>query len=182
VLRLFCESKTNGGEAIHVASDAHLLFLSHKRATISSVISRGLVMSSTQLRGKDEYFSVRVDAALKKEATQVFDSLGVSASDAFRQILKQIVEVRQIAPVSPRLLKSLSKPAVRRAAALEGGDVERFAIAAVNETAGRVLERHALIELSLKDQTTFLNALQNPPAPGAALKKAAKRHRELLGD
>lgn len=49
------------------------------------------------------------------------------------------------------------------------------------EAANRTIEEIEILLLSTEDQSHFAEALISPPAPAAALKRAATRRRELLG-
>jgi uncharacterized protein (DUF1778 family) len=70
---------------------------------------------------------------------------------------------------------------LKRAAELEGRTLSDFVVAAAREAATRTIEQTEVLRLSAKDQKLFAKAILNPPAPNAALKRAAKRHRELFG-
>ena len=50
-----------------------------------------------------------------------------------------------------------------------------------DEPARVSLEQSEMIRLSVEGQRQIAAAILNPPAPTKALKKAAKRHRELFG-
>jgi uncharacterized protein (DUF1778 family) len=43
-------------------------------------------------------------------------------------------------------------------------------------------EQAEIIRLSLKGQRQIADAILNPPAPNKALKKAARRYRDLFGE
>jgi len=49
------------------------------------------------------------------------------------------------------------------------------------EVAERTIEREAVVRLSAEDQRRFADAILHPPAPNAALRRAARRHRRLFG-
>jgi uncharacterized protein (DUF1778 family) len=70
---------------------------------------------------------------------------------------------------------------LKRASELQGRTLTDFVVAAADEAACRAIEQTEIIRLSLEDQRQIAAAILNPPAPSAALKKAAKRHRELFG-
>jgi len=53
-------------------------------------------------------------------------------------------------------------------------------VAAADEAACRAIEQTEIIRLSLEDQRRIAAAILNPPAPNRALKKAARRYRELI--
>lgn len=70
---------------------------------------------------------------------------------------------------------------VRRAAELEGRSLSDFLVNAAQEAARRTIERVQIIQLSVEEQERFANLLLDPPAPAAAMKRAADAHRKLLG-
>ena len=69
---------------------------------------------------------------------------------------------------------------LKRAAEVEGRSVTDFVVSAVQEAAERRIEQAQVIRLSLADQKAFVEAILSPPEPTAALKRAFKRHRELI--
>jgi len=71
---------------------------------------------------------------------------------------------------------------LKRAAEIQGRTLTDFVVAAADEAACRAIEQTEIIRLSVEDQRQIAEAILNPPAPAAPLKKAAKRHRELFGD
>ena len=70
---------------------------------------------------------------------------------------------------------------LKRAAEIRGRTVTDFVVSAADEAACRALEETEIIRLSIEGQRQIAAAILNPPAPTAALKKAAKRYRELFG-
>jgi uncharacterized protein (DUF1778 family) len=70
---------------------------------------------------------------------------------------------------------------LKRAAEIQGRTLTDFVVAAANEAACRTIEQTDIIRLSTQDQRQIATALAKPPAPTAALKKAARRYRELFG-
>ncbi len=56
-----------------------------------------------------------------------------------------------------------------------------FVVAAADEAACRAIQEAEIIRLSIEGQRQIAVAILHPPAPTAALKRAAKRHRELFG-
>ena len=70
---------------------------------------------------------------------------------------------------------------LKRAAALQGRSMTDFVITAVERAARRAVEDAEILRLSAEDQARFARALIDPPAPVAALKRAAKHHRDLTG-
>ncbi|MHB8885564.1 MAG: type II toxin-antitoxin system TacA family antitoxin [Methylovirgula sp.] len=71
---------------------------------------------------------------------------------------------------------------VKRAAEIQGRSVSDFVVAAAQEAAARTIEETQIIRLSVEDQRAFAEAILNPPEPGPALKRAFRRHRELIKD
>lgn len=70
--------------------------------------------------------------------------------------------------------------ALKRAAEIQGRTMTDFVIAAVQDAARKAIEQTDIIRLSATDQAAFAQALLAPPAPKAALKRAAARHRKLI--
>jgi uncharacterized protein (DUF1778 family) len=70
---------------------------------------------------------------------------------------------------------------LKRAAEIQGRTLTDFVVAAADEAACRAIEQTEIIRLSIEDQRQIAAAILNPPAPTAALKKAAKRYRDLFG-
>ena len=69
---------------------------------------------------------------------------------------------------------------VKRAAEIQGRSVSDFVVAAAQEAAARMIEETQIIRLSVEDQRAFAEAILNPPAPAPALRRAFRRHRELI--
>jgi uncharacterized protein (DUF1778 family) len=69
---------------------------------------------------------------------------------------------------------------VRRAAEITGRSVSDFVVAAAQEAAYRTIEEAQIIRLSVEDQRAFADALLDPPAPSAAMLRAAEAHRSLI--
>ena len=78
---------------------------------------------------------------------------------------------RKEARISPE-----QKQVFERAAQVEGVTLTDFAVSSMQRAATRVLQEHAMILLSQKDQQAFVDVLMNPPQPNAALRQAAKRY------
>jgi uncharacterized protein (DUF1778 family) len=92
--------------------------------------------------------------------------------------------MKQEAPTTARLEARLPQPVLarlKRAAEIQGRSVTDFVVAAADEAACRTIEQTEIIRLSLEDQRRIAQAILRPPAPTAALKKAARRYRELSG-
>ncbi len=69
---------------------------------------------------------------------------------------------------------------LKRAAELEGRSVTDFVITAAQEAAERRIRDSQIIRLSLDDQRAFVESLLNPPEPTPSLRRAFRRHRELI--
>jgi uncharacterized protein (DUF1778 family) len=61
-----------------------------------------------------------------------------------------------------------------RAVAVAQTDMTDFILRAALREAQSVLEQHELVKLTRRDGLRVLNLLENPPAPNARLKKAAR--------
>ena len=70
---------------------------------------------------------------------------------------------------------------LKRAAEMQGRTLTDFVVAAAHEAACRAIEQADVVRLSLEDQQRISKAILKPPAPAPALRRAAKRHRELFG-
>ncbi len=70
---------------------------------------------------------------------------------------------------------------LKRAAEIQGRTLTDFVVAAARDAASRTIEDSAVLRLSLEGQRQFAEAILNPPAPNAALRRAARRYRELFG-
>jgi len=69
---------------------------------------------------------------------------------------------------------------VKRAAEIQGRSVSDFVVAAAQEAANRTIEETQIIRLSVEDQRAFAEAILNPPEATPALRRAFRRHRELI--
>ena len=81
----------------------------------------------------------------------------------------------QIARLEARLPASVYS-LLKRAAELKGRSITDFVVNAAQDAAQRVIEDEGIIRLSAEDQARFAEALLNPPAPNAALKRAMRRY------
>ena len=64
-----------------------------------------------------------------------------------------------------------------KAAALTGRSLSDFVVASAYESAARTMRDHEAMTLSARDRQLFVAALLKPPAPGARLRKAARRYK-----
>ena len=93
--------------------------------------------------------------------------------------------VRQLSQPTARLEARLPNEVLvrlKRAAEIQGRTLTDFVVAAADEAACRAIEQTEIIRLSAEDQRQIAEAILNPPAPNAALKKAARLHRKFFGE
>jgi len=89
-------------------------------------------------------------------------------------------EVRAPARLEARLPREVMGR-LRRAAEIRGRTLTDFVVAAADEAACRAIEETEIIRLSMEGQRQIAAAILDPPPPTAALRRAAKRYRELAG-
>jgi len=68
------------------------------------------------------------------------------------------------------------------AAHLQGRSLTDFAISALLDAANQAIQEYAIMQLSMQDQNTFVQAILNPPEPNKSLVKAAKRYHKEIND
>ena len=73
------------------------------------------------------------------------------------------------------------KAIIQRAADISGRSLSDFVVSSALEAAEETIRRREVIVLSERDSIAFVEAILNPKGPNEALRKAARRHRELLG-
>jgi uncharacterized protein (DUF1778 family) len=83
-------------------------------------------------------------------------------------------QARIEARISPK-----QKRLFERAAAIEGVTLTDFVISTMQRAATRAVEEYTMIELSERNQRTFVEALMNPPEPNEALREAAKEYSRM---
>ncbi|MBI3466136.1 MAG: DUF1778 domain-containing protein [Planctomycetes bacterium] len=69
---------------------------------------------------------------------------------------------------------------LEQAAAWRGTTVSSFVIEAALREAEQVIERERLIRLTAEDAARLVSLLDGPPAPNAALRKAAADHQRII--
>jgi uncharacterized protein (DUF1778 family) len=74
------------------------------------------------------------------------------------------------------------KDLLSKAAALLGRSLTDFVVMSAYETATRTVREHEGMMLSARDRENFVSALLHPPAPGARLRKAARRYKKRTGE
>jgi uncharacterized protein (DUF1778 family) len=73
-----------------------------------------------------------------------------------------------------------TKAILEQAASLEGLSVTSFVLRQATLGARSVISEHDRLVLSDRDRDTFVALLDNPPAPTEALRRAARRHKQLI--
>jgi len=69
---------------------------------------------------------------------------------------------------------------VRRAAEIQGRSLSDFVVSAAQDAARRTIEKTHVLKLAVEDQRQLVSAILDPPAPNAALRRAAIAHRKLI--
>ena len=70
---------------------------------------------------------------------------------------------------------------LKRAASIQGISMTDFVISAVRAEAERAIERHAVMQLSLRDQLALAKALTDEDSmPTEAMQKVKRHHEELI--
>jgi len=77
-------------------------------------------------------------------------------------------------------LASDHKALIERAAAYSGETLTGFAVSTLVREATRIVQEHEIVTLSERDRDRFVELLDNPPAPGDALRRAAERQHNLI--
>ena len=95
-----------------------------------------------------------------------------------RRVVREIA-VEQEARLNFRLDPDI-KELIERAAAFSGETVTSYAVSTLVRDARRVVQEHEQTTLSEKDWALFVSMLDDPPPPNDALRRAARRHRELI--
>ena len=73
------------------------------------------------------------------------------------------------------------KALFQQAATLSARTLSEFVVASAQEAAARIIQTHEAMALSREEQIRFVSALLEPPAPNAALRKAARQYRAQTG-
>jgi uncharacterized protein (DUF1778 family) len=73
------------------------------------------------------------------------------------------------------------KQLLTRAAELSGRSLTDFLLANLHESARRILRQHNVMSLSDVDSSAFLDVILHPPEPNPAVRRAARRYREMRG-
>lgn len=78
-------------------------------------------------------------------------------------------------------LDAESKSVLQRAASYRHKTVSQFVLATVMEEAEKVIRENEVVTLSGPNWKIFYDALTNPPAPNAALRKAFAKYKKATG-
>ena len=68
-----------------------------------------------------------------------------------------------------------------RAAALKGQTLTDFVVGSLQAAADQTVEEHEAMRLGVEERERFVEALIDPPAPNAGLRRAAERYWRRLG-
>ncbi len=71
-------------------------------------------------------------------------------------------------------VRPVDKAIIKRAAALAQTDMTTFILQTVLREAQSVIDEHERFKLSQRDSQLVMELLENPPAPNAKLRKAAR--------
>src|ERR1700733_14446796 len=71
-------------------------------------------------------------------------------------------------------LNEEQKLLIQRAADLEGSTMTDFVLRSAESAAERTIERRSMLILTAREAKAFVNAILNPPGPGAVLRRAAR--------
>lgn len=77
-------------------------------------------------------------------------------------------------------LTETQKVLIERAAAYEGRSVTDFVVSTLAAAADSVVREHELTRLNQAQSDAFVNALLNPAAPNAALRRAARNYKRSV--
>ena len=72
------------------------------------------------------------------------------------------------------------KQRIERAARIKGVSISDFIVQNADEAAIRTIQQHETWTLDLRDRELFIDALLNPPEPGAHLRQAVKRYKATV--
>jgi uncharacterized protein (DUF1778 family) len=103
--------------------------------------------------------------------------------DLYGRVPYAVSVMKQVSQTSARLEARLPGEVLtrlKRAAEIQGRTLTDFVVAAADEAACRAIEQTEILRLSAEDQRRVAAAILKPPAPNRALKKAARRYRELI--
>lgn len=71
---------------------------------------------------------------------------------------------------------------LKRAAEIEGRSLSDFVVTAAKAAAQQTIQQTEILTLSVANQKRFANALIGSGKPNAALRRAIKHHKQMIGD
>jgi uncharacterized protein (DUF1778 family) len=98
--------------------------------------------------------------------------------------MAQAQRVAKRKPLEARLEARITheqKELIERAAYLRGTSVTDFVVASTQVAAAEIIKDFDVLTLRGESRDVFMNALLNPPAPGAAARAAATRYKRRTG-
>lgn len=95
------------------------------------------------------------------------------------QVVERTTPARRGARLEARVSHT-TKALFQKAAEIEGRSVTDFVVHSAVEAAKRTLQENEFMHLTRRDRVAFVEALLNPPAPNATLRKAARRHAQTF--
>ena len=72
------------------------------------------------------------------------------------------------------------KKLFKKAADLQGATLTDFIISSLQMVANKIIQEHAIMDLTGKDREIFMNALLNPKIPAGRLKKAIDEYKKAV--
>jgi uncharacterized protein (DUF1778 family) len=78
-------------------------------------------------------------------------------------------------------LNGAQKLLIQRAADLAGRTMTDFVLRSAESAAERTIQERAMLNLTVRETATFVNAILKPAKPGRALRKAARQYKERMG-
>ena len=72
------------------------------------------------------------------------------------------------------------KSLIERAAAYQGSTVAEFVVRALTSASESVIQNHEILQLNSVQSQAFVESLLKPREPNAALRKAAREHRQTV--
>ena len=78
-------------------------------------------------------------------------------------------------------LPAEAKETIEKAAIISGQSLTDFVVATTTERAREIIRQSDAITLSARDHARVMAALDDPPEPSEALKRAAERYKKTFG-
>jgi uncharacterized protein (DUF1778 family) len=145
--------------------------MSGEHSELSSILKE----KDLEREGRQAGFSASLQPLGKsKRSLDMLRQFAVQYSEKEGPFMASPQHARIEARVSPE-----QKELFERAAAIEGVTLTDFAISTMHRAATSVVQEHTTIELSVRNQRAFVEALRNPPEPNEALREAAKAYMRM---